>query len=159
MSCTIARALDEVGEWWSLLIIRECTQGTTRFDDFQRELGIARNILTARLDRLIELGIIEKFVSGDRSHPDGYRLTKKGEDLYPVLASLKQWGDQWLNDGKASTEWIEDATGEPLAEMVVQTQSGRRVSFRDIRYAVGAGAVPSTPTTVAERNLRVLGHA
>ncbi len=158
MSCSIARALDEVGEWWSLLIVRECTQGTTRFDEFQRELGVARNILTARLDRLIELGIIETFALEDRANTVGYRLTGKGEALYPVLASLKQWGDQWINDGKPSTEWVEDATGEPLGEMVVRTSGGRPVSFRDIRYKIGPGAMPTTPATVENRNRRVLGR-
>ena len=96
MNCSIARALDEVGEWWSLLIVRDCTQGSRRFDEFQRELGIARNILTARLARLIELGIIEKFPLEDRANTDGYRLTAKGEELFPVLIALKQWGDCWI---------------------------------------------------------------
>ena len=78
MNCSIARALEEVGEWWSLLIVRECTQGATRFDEFQSELGIARNILTARLTRLTELGILERFALEDRANTDGYCLTKKG---------------------------------------------------------------------------------
>ena len=85
MNCSIARALDQVGEWWSLLIIRECTQGATRFAEFQSGLGIAKNILTARLQRLTELGILERFPLEDRANTDGNRLTKKGEDLYPVV--------------------------------------------------------------------------
>src|SRR5215510_7962286 len=96
MNCSIARALEEVGEWWSLLIVRECTQGARRFDAFQRELGIARNVLTARLQRLTDLGIIERFALDERARTDGYRLTPKGEDLYPVLVALMQWGDRWL---------------------------------------------------------------
>jgi DNA-binding HxlR family transcriptional regulator len=159
MSCSIARALDEVGEWWSLLIIRECTQGSMRFEEFQRELGVARNILAARLDRLVELGVIETFALEDRANTDGYRLTAKGEALYPVLASLKQWGDQWLNGGKASTEWVEDASGEPLDTMMVRTRDGRPVSFREIRYEVGPGAMATTASTVANRNRKVLGRA
>lgn len=159
MSCTIARALEEVGEWWSLLIVRECTQGSTRFEEFQRELGIARNILSARLERLTELGIIETFAVDDRANTDGYRLTRKGEDLYPVLASLKQWGDQWLNAGKASTEWVEDATGALIDAMVVRTKGGQPLSFRDIRYRAGPGASPTTPATARARNLKVLGRA
>jgi len=158
MSCSIARALDEVGEWWSLLIIRECTQGTVRFDEFQRELGIARNILTARLERLTELGIIERFAIDDRANTEGYRLTGKGEALYPVLASLKQWGDQWINGGKTSTEWLEDATGEPIDDMAVRTRDGRQVSFRDIRYRAGPGASATTPSVVEARNRKVLGR-
>jgi DNA-binding HxlR family transcriptional regulator len=96
MNCSIARALDEVGEWWTLLIERECTQGTTRFDEFQRELGIARNILTARLGRLMELDIVERFPLEERANTYGDRLTGKGLELYPVLVALMQWGDRWL---------------------------------------------------------------
>jgi DNA-binding HxlR family transcriptional regulator len=96
MNCSIARALDEVGEWWTLLIIRECTQGNTRFDEFQSELGISRNILTARLERLIELKILERFPLPERAKTFGYRLTAKGVELYPVLVALMQWGDRWV---------------------------------------------------------------
>src|ERR1700760_1524158 len=96
MNCSIARALDEIGEWWSLLIVRECTQGTTRFDEFQTQLGIARNVLSARLARLTDLDILERYPLESRANTDGYRLTKKGEALYPVLVALWQWGDRWL---------------------------------------------------------------
>ncbi|WP_336598137.1 helix-turn-helix domain-containing protein [Paraburkholderia bengalensis] len=92
MNCSIAKALDQVGEWWSLLIIRECSQGAARFDEIQSELGIARNILTNRLERLVQLGILERFSINNRTNTDGYRLTEKGEDLYPVLIALMQWG-------------------------------------------------------------------
>jgi DNA-binding HxlR family transcriptional regulator len=95
MNCSIARALDEVGEWWSLLIVRECTLGTTRFDEFQRRLGIARNVLTARLNKLVEHGVLDKVPAQGEEHRNEYRLTAKGEDLYPVLVALLQWGDRW----------------------------------------------------------------
>src|SRR5215813_7291091 len=96
MNCSIARALDQIGEWWSLLIIRECTLGTTRFDEFQRRLGIARNVLTNRLNHLTEHGIIEKVPVGDSERFFEYRLSQKGEELYPVLVALLQWGDRWI---------------------------------------------------------------
>ena len=79
MNCSVARALDEVGEWWSLLIVRECTLGTTRFDDFQRRLGIARNVLTARLNSLAEHGVLEKVLAEGSERRSEYRLTDKGE--------------------------------------------------------------------------------
>ena len=100
MNCSIARALEEVGEWWSLLIVRECTQGARRFDEFQRELGIARNILTARLQRLTELGILERFELEERANTEGYRLTPKGEDLYPVVVALMQGVAEDGEDGR-----------------------------------------------------------
>lgn len=160
MNCSIARALEEVGEWWTLLIVRECTQGSTRFDEFQRELGIARNILTARLARLTELEILERFPLPDRANTDGYRLTKKGEELYPVLVALWQWGDRWLAScGKPPTALIDDATGEPIEPIAVQAKDGRQLSFRDVRFAPGPGASSHTREVIDDRNQKVLGRS
>lgn len=159
MNCSIARALEEVGEWWSLLIVRECTQGATRFDEFQSELGIARNILTARLTRLTELGILERFALEDRANTDGYRLTKKGEELYPVLVALWQWGDRWLAScGKPPTALVEDATGAPIEPITVHAKGCAPLSFRDIRFAPGPGASAKTRRVIENRNQKVLGH-
>jgi DNA-binding HxlR family transcriptional regulator len=158
MNCSIAKSLEEVGEWWSLLIVRECTQGAARFDEFQSRLGIARNILTARLERLTTLGILERFPLEDRANTDGYRLTKKGEDLYPVLVALMQWGDRWLaTNGKPPTLLVEDATGKPLEKLAVLGKSGRPLSFRDVRFAEGPGATNITQALIKDRNDRVLG--
>lgn len=158
MNCSIARALEEVGEWWSLLIVRECTQGARRFDEFQRELGIARNVLTARLQRLTELGIIERFALDERAKTDGYRLTRKGEDLYPVLVALMQWGDRWLaRDGKPPTALVEDVTGAPIEPLTVHAKGGRVLSFREVRFAPGPGATSRTHTVIEGRNRKVLG--
>jgi DNA-binding HxlR family transcriptional regulator len=158
MNCSIARSLDEVGEWWTLLIVRECTQGSSRFDEFQSQLGIARNVLTARLERLTELGILERFPLEDRANTDGYRLTQKGEELYPVLVALLQWGDRWLApSGKPPLRLVDDATGSPLDEVAVRDKSGRALSFRDVRFAPGPGATSTTKTVIDNRNQRVLG--
>jgi DNA-binding HxlR family transcriptional regulator len=159
MNCSIARSLEEVGEWWSLLIVRECTQGSCRFDEFQRELGIARNVLTARLLRLTELGILERFPLEDRANTDGYRLTKKGEDLYPVLVGLMQWGDRWLaSKGKHPTALVEDGTGALIEPLSVRAKNGRKLSFRDVRFAPGPGATEATKTVIDARNKKVLGR-
>jgi DNA-binding HxlR family transcriptional regulator len=160
MNCSVARALDEVGEWWSLLIVRECTQGTTRFDEFQTQLGIARNILTARLERLTELGILERFPLEDRANTDGYRLTRKGEELYPVVVALMQWGDRWLApNGKPPTTLVDDATGAPIEQIVVRRERGKPLSFRDIRFAPGPGAGSSMKSFIDKRNQRILGSS
>ena len=159
MNCSIARSLEEVGEWWSLLIVRECTQGATRFDEFQKELGIARNILTARLQRLTELGILERFPLEDRSGTEGYRLTEKGEDLYPVLVALLQWGDRWLaKDGKPPMALVEDTTGHAIEQIAVVGKGKRPLSFRDVRFAPGTGATARTARVIEGRNKKVLGH-
>jgi DNA-binding HxlR family transcriptional regulator len=160
MNCSIARSLNEVGEWWTLLIVRECTEGTTRFDEFQSRLGIARNILTARLERLIELEIIERYPVADRANTFGYRLTEKGSELYPVLVALMQWGDRWLaSNGKPPVTLIEDASGEPVNVMTVQSKRGRLLSFRDVRFVPGPGATSTTHAVIDSRNHRVLGVA
>jgi DNA-binding HxlR family transcriptional regulator len=158
MKCSIARALDQVGEWWSLLIVRECTQGSTRFAEFQSELGIAKNILANRLERLTELGILERYPLDERANADGYRLTEKGEQLYPVLVALMQWGDRWATpNGKPSVALVDDATGRPIEAIGVRGKGGRQLSFRDVRFTEGPGATSNTRTIIANRNQRVLG--
>ncbi|TFW08518.1 transcriptional regulator [Oxalobacteraceae bacterium OM1] len=159
MNCSIAKALDQIGEWWSLLIVRECTLGTTRFDQFQERLGIARNILTNRLKRLIDVGILEKVVAeGETERRAGYRLTPKGEDLYPVLVALLQWGDKWATgENGAPIRLVEHRTGKPLPPVGPLSSEGGVLSFRDVRMEAGPGATESTADVVAARNLAVLG--
>jgi DNA-binding HxlR family transcriptional regulator len=141
-----------------LLIVRECTQGTTRFDEFQNELGIARNVLTARLERLIELDIMERFPLAERANTFGYRLTEKGSELYPVLVALMQWGDRWLApNGKAPVALVDHASGKPVQPLSVQGKNGRKLSFQDVRFAPGPGATKTTHAVIDNRNRRVLG--
>jgi DNA-binding HxlR family transcriptional regulator len=159
MNCSIARALDEVGEWWTLLIVRECTQGTTRFDEFQSELGIARNVLTGRLERLIELEILERYPLEERANTFGYRLTEKGGELYPVLVALMQWGDRWLApNGKPPVALVDQANGESVKPMTVQGKRGRALGYQDVRFAPGPGATSKTKAVIDHRNRRVLGE-
>jgi DNA-binding HxlR family transcriptional regulator len=94
-NCSIARSLELIGERWTLLIIREAFLGTRRFDDFQGNLGIARNVLQTRLERLVDAGILRRTPYQERPQRFEYRLTRKGTDLWPVLISLLQWGDRY----------------------------------------------------------------
>src|SRR5712692_2233716 len=98
MDCSVAQTLEVIGEWWTLLILRDSFQGVRRFDDFQRRLGVARNVLTQRLDRLVEQGILARRQYQDRPARYEYRLTAKGLDLYPVVIALMDWGDRWAMD-------------------------------------------------------------
>ena len=101
MNCSIARTVEVVGEWWTFLILRDAIMhGVRRFEEFQSRLGIARNVLTARLHTLVDHGILE--MKPYQQHPERfeYLLTDKGRDLFPVLATLLQWGDRWTA-GKA----------------------------------------------------------
>ena len=94
--CPIARSLDVIGDWWSLLIVREAAKGVTRFSEFQRNLGLARNILTIRLKALVASGILSNVPASDGSAYLEYRLTDKGRALRPVLAALARWGREFL---------------------------------------------------------------
>jgi len=95
LNCSVAQCLEAVGEWWSLLIVRDAFLGVTRFDDFQASLGISRNILTRRLSRLVDHGILTRVPYQDHPPRAEYRLTGKGRDLWHVLTAMRQWGDQW----------------------------------------------------------------
>jgi DNA-binding HxlR family transcriptional regulator len=97
-NCSIARALEVVGERWTLLIVRDVLHGLRRFDELQESLGIARNVLTDRLNRLVEDGVLEKVRYSERPERFEYRLTDKGQDLSLALAGLRQWGDKYLSE-------------------------------------------------------------
>jgi DNA-binding HxlR family transcriptional regulator len=97
-NCSIARALEVVGERWTLLIVRDAFLGLRRFDEFQENLGIARNVLADRLNRLVEEGILERVRYSERPERYEYRLTAKGRELNIALAGLRQWGDKYLSD-------------------------------------------------------------
>ncbi len=92
MRCCVAQTLEVVGEWWTPLILRDAFMGVTRFDDFQQSLGIARNVLTARLNLLVERGVFEKVRYQEHPERFEYRLTPAGRDLFPIVATLQKWG-------------------------------------------------------------------
>jgi DNA-binding HxlR family transcriptional regulator len=144
MNCSIAHALELVGEWWTMLILREAFLGTRRFHDFQANLGIARNILSARLKKLVTRGILEQ-VAGVGGRRLEYRLTDKGRDFFPVLMALMQWGDRWVaGSDRAPVRVIDRSSGAEIAEIQVTTHDGRPLRPADVRMMPGPGAAPST---------------
>jgi len=104
MDCSVGRALDVLGEWWTLLVVREAFHGVRRFEGFVERLGIAPNILSARLRRLVEHGVLEPRLYSDHPERFEYRLTDKGRDLFPVVVTLMQWGDRWYAADDAPTQ-------------------------------------------------------
>jgi DNA-binding HxlR family transcriptional regulator len=140
MDCSIARSLEIVGEWWSLLILREAFQRVRKFDDFQEKLGIARNVLTTRLNKLVENDILEKRLY--QSNPDRfeYRLTEKGLDLYPVLITLMQWGDKWAtSDSQGSARLTHKTCGHVTRPILKCDHCGDAVSVRDLTAELTVG--------------------
>jgi DNA-binding HxlR family transcriptional regulator len=131
--CPVARSLDVVGEWWSLLIVRDAMLGMKRFSEFERGLGMAKNILTVRLKKLVEEGILRLVPASDGSAYHEYELTKKGEDLLPVMVALRQWGETYMfgrNDGHSVL--LDARNHKRLAKMTVKSQDGRELGVRDI---------------------------
>lgn len=141
MNCSIARTLDAVGERWSLLVLREAFFGTRRFEDFQRTLGIARNVLTDRLDRLVEVGIMRKVRYQERPERFEYRLTEKGIALNDVVLAIKAWGDRWTDSaGQLPTLVRHNDCGHTFEAIPVCSECGGRVHARNIRAEPGPGA-------------------
>jgi DNA-binding HxlR family transcriptional regulator len=139
--CSAAQALSEIGEWWTLLILREAFFGTQRFTDFQARLGIARNILTTRLNGLVDTGILTRQIAPGRGNPRLYRLTAKGRDTLTVFIALTQWGDRWINsEGRAPIRILEAATGAEIDRLRLCARDGRPLAAREMRIVPGPGA-------------------
>jgi DNA-binding HxlR family transcriptional regulator len=149
IKCSIARALGEVGERWSLLIIREAMMGSSRFDEFHERLGVARNILTDRLSTLVRLGVMTRTPSPDNARIQHYRLTGKGMELLPVLAALMHWGDRWIHaDIGPPVVLIDRKTRKPIRPVVLAGHDGKPLGRSDIEIIAGPGA-----TAVMRRRL------
>lgn len=144
LNCSVAQALDLIGEGWTILILREAFFGSRRFDEFQKQLGVARNILTVRLNKLCENGILEKRPIKDGAKRHEYRLTAMGKDLYSVLIAITQWGDRWLRDSKAPVKFIERKTGKEVAEVTVFSEDGKKLKPRELAVSPGPGATAET---------------
>lgn len=123
--CPVARSVDVVGDRWSLLIVRDAFDGMRRFGDFQRSLGVARNILSDRLRRLVDAGVLQTQAASDGSAYQEYVLTAKGESLFPIVVALRQWGEQHLfARGERHSVLVDKRTGQPIAPMTPQSADG-----------------------------------
>ena len=128
MPCSIARTLDVVGDPWTLLVVREAFFGTTRFDDFQANLGIPRATLSARLSTLVEHGVIERRSEPDTPSRPRYVLTSKGRALSPVMVALMQWGDEWSGIEEPPVTLLDLDAGEPIDPVYLDRRTGRPLS-------------------------------
>lgn len=123
--CPVARSLDVIGDRWSLLIVRDAFDGVSRFGDFQRSLGAARNILADRLRRLVEAGVLEMRPAAEGSAYQEYVLTAQGLDLFPVIVALRQWGEGHLfAPGEPHSLLLERQTGQPVRPMLPSGDNG-----------------------------------
>jgi DNA-binding HxlR family transcriptional regulator len=153
MTCSIARTLDTAGEWWAPLILRDVHLGITRFDDLRRDLGISRNVLSARLERLVDRGLLERRAYSDRPPRHDYILTDKGSELVDVLLAMVAWGDRWTA-GSAGPPLLlrHQACGELTHAVIRCARCGEPLHSKDVTVEPGPGGSAGPGTrVVAER--------
>jgi DNA-binding HxlR family transcriptional regulator len=144
--CSIARTIDILGDWWTPMVIRCAFMGSRRFEHFTDALGIPRNVLTERLNRLVDEGIMEKRPYQDRPPRYEYRLTEKGVGLYPVIVSMLEWGNEWLDwEVDPPVFLVDRETGERLEPMLVDRRTGEELEPRRTKavYQDGRGVRPT----------------
>lgn len=138
--CSLARTLAIIGDNWTLLILRDCFLGVRRFDDFQQRLGVTRHVLSDRLRKLTEGGIVEKVAYQQRPLRHEYRLTEKGKDLYPVIVHLAQWGDKYLADEHGAPLYrIHTHCGHTLDAQLQCGECGNTVNANEVQVKENPG--------------------
>lgn len=140
LQCPIARSLERVGEWWSILILRDAFLGATRFEQFQKNLDIAPNMLTRRLNALVESGLLERHRYNERPPRDEYLLTERGRDFRPVLWALLAWGNKHFAPEGASVVIVDAETGALADPLLIDRISGRKLTTPAFRSAAGPAA-------------------
>jgi len=140
MACSVARSLEVVGEWWTLLVVRDLQLGVTRFDELQARTGISRNVLADRLAKLVDAGVVTKVPY--QRHPEryDYRLTAKGKDLWKVVNALREWGDRWDAPDGPPVELEHLTCGERVTSVLTCSHCGEPLERGDVRARRGPGA-------------------
>ena len=139
--CPVARSLDVIGDWWSLLIIRDASLGRRRFGEFQKSLGLAKNILTVRLRALVEQGILKTAPASDGSAYQEYVLTPKGLGIFPILVALRQWSEEFSGEGGGfPTLLVDRNNGRPVRKLELRASDGRLLGEGDTELRPNAGA-------------------
>jgi DNA-binding HxlR family transcriptional regulator len=145
MWCSVAQCLDTIGDSWTMLIVREAFVGLTRFDELQTRLGIPRNTLKDRLNKLVEAGVLEKVPYSDRPLRHEYRLTETGRDLWPVLSAMRQWGDQHGLDNRPPVRLAHRSCGAHAEVAVRCSGCGELLAPDDVvlhDFATGENVIP-----------------
>lgn len=140
LNCSVAQSLEIIGEWWTVMILRDAFLGVTRFEQFQGRLGIARNVLSARLDGLVDHGVMERRVYDEARNRSDYVLTPKGQALWPVLVTLRQWGDEWVvGAGNESITLLHASCGQPTKGVLACEQCGEPLTLDQLDAVAGPG--------------------
>src|ERR1700712_4152703 len=140
-NCPIARSLDAIGDWWSRLIIREALFGSRRFGEFQKSLGLAKNILTVRLRALVDHGILQLAPASDGSAYQEYLLTPKGRGVFPILVALRQWSEEFDDHPEEiATILVDKENGRPVRKLELRSEDGRVLTPADTALKPRTGA-------------------
>jgi len=154
MKCPIARSLERVGEWWSILILRDAFYGLRRFDEFQKSLGVAPNILTRRLNALVEAGLLERCRYSEHPPRDEYVLTERGRDFHPVLLALSAWGSRHFAPEGVAVQLFNKRTRAFVEPVLVDRTTGERIAGPDFLLVPGPGADDGVRQRLSERGHR-----
>lgn len=138
--CPVARGLDRVGDWWSILILRDAFRGLKRFDEFQNSLRIAPNMLTRRLSGLVEDGLLERRLYSEKPPRHDYLLTPAGRDFWPVLVAMGEWGNRHFSNDGIAIQIVDAKTGAPTEAVVIDRISGRVMDCDSFRFGAGPAA-------------------
>ena len=150
--CPVARALDAIGDWWSLLIVRDAFDGLRRFGEFQESLGVAKGILATRLRHLVDLGILATAPASDGSAYQEYVVTKKGRDLFLVIVSLRQWGeDHCFEPGEAHSTLLDNQGGQPVGRLALRSKTGKVLTSLETSVRKVADPAPRRQRTAAAK--------
>jgi DNA-binding HxlR family transcriptional regulator len=140
-ACPIARSLNAIGDWWSMLIIREAWFGSSRFGEFQKKLGLAKNILTVRLRALVDQGILTTAPASDGSAYLEYLLTPKGRGVFPIMVALRQWSEEFdARPEEIATILVDKQTGRPVRKLELHSEDGRLLTPADTALKPRAAA-------------------
>jgi DNA-binding HxlR family transcriptional regulator len=146
MNCSVAQTLEVVGEWWSLLIIRDALLGNTRFDEFHNRLGISRNVLNERLGRLVTEGVLDRVAYQQHPPRFDYVLTDKGRALWEVLDAMRRWGDRWASPAEGPPmQLVHTACGHHATPVLHCSECGAELAQGDLRLVYGPGADSRSP--------------
>ena len=156
MACPIARSLERVGEWWSILILRDALHGLTRFDEFQKSLGIAPNMLTRRLNALVEAELLERRRYSERPPRDEYVPTARGRDFHPILVALLAWGNKHFAPEGASVLLVNAKTSAAVDPILVDRATGQLIKEPEYGFAPGPAADERTRRRYASTNREIV---
>lgn len=154
--CSIERAIEKIGDSWSLLILRDLGQGLSHFDEFQKNLSIAPAVLSKRLSGLVEQGLVKKEIYQNNPPRAKYVLTEAGKDFLPVLAALMVWGNKYCSPGGIDTELVDSKTHKKIAPSMVDAKTGETIDFAKTIYSGGPANSPEKTRIYKERGLPVV---